>query len=926
MRLTDSLPAVADLPDGVVTFLFTDVEGSTQLWEEAPETMMSALRQHDEVIDQSVATYRGLSVKPRGEGDSRFVVFPDAVDAVAAAAAIQLGLDSVEWVTPRPLRVRASLHTGKADLQMGDYYGQAVNRAARLRAIAHGGQTVISRPTWELIQDSLPNGVDVRDMGLHRLKDLTRPEHVFQLDIAGLDRSFPPLASLDAVPNNLPEQLTEFVGRQAELEQAEALLHETRLLTILAPGGAGKTRLAIQAAADAIGNYPDGVFFVPLADISSANDIVQTAAESLGLGLSSDKDPLAQLLANMATKERLLVFDNFEHVADGAAIVSEILRSSPLVRVIVTSRTRLNITGETILSLGGLETTWETTDQAMHVSGVRLFVDAARRSQPRLSIGLDDLGSLALILELTGGMPLAIILAAAWADMLSVAEIAAEVERNIEFLETELGDVPARQRSIRAVFDYSWRLLAEEERSTFAALSVFRGGFTREAAGAVAGASLRSLASLANKSFLSPNPDTGRYTVHELLRQFGETELQGDPALAKRVLDARDSFYAELAGQVGGRVHLGDDLRAVEIFENDIDNLRAAWQRAVEERDATTLRALILPMWFLYEIRGWYRAALALFGPATEALAPATDEPGVVAYSLARAVQGWFLAVLGRQEEGGVEARAAVKTLDSYGDREARWLAHHCLGVCLLYEGKHVELFDNAAAGLEEAEHLEGPSSKAFLLNWRSLSKILTGDLEAARALLDGMEEYRRTGDHYFLSWHLMQQSMLASADGRLADAVEKSTRSVERAETIGYWRVVHVALTQLAEAQLATGDADAAEASFIKALAVAEQMSMVREMLLTLTWVATIRAGRGEHEDAVGILSSVLAESSSAQHGIFDTESIRDAAGAALGDLEDAMEASVFEESRRSGENHPYDGLVKRILEEQALARQATQ
>jgi class 3 adenylate cyclase len=249
------------LPEGVVTFVFTDIEGSTRLWDDAPDTMLEALQQHDDAIDEVVMDHNGVPVKPRGEGDSRFIVFADASDAVAAVSDIQAQLSAIEWVTPRQIRVRASVHTGAADLQLGDYYGSAVNRAARLRGIAHGGQTVISGTTWELVQDDLPAGVTATDMGDHALKDLTRPEHVYQLNPPGLPDSFPPLTSLDAVPNNLPQQLTDFVGRDTELAEAKSLLAQTRLLTILAPGGTGKTRLAIQAAADMVDEYADGVFF-----------------------------------------------------------------------------------------------------------------------------------------------------------------------------------------------------------------------------------------------------------------------------------------------------------------------------------------------------------------------------------------------------------------------------------------------------------------------------------------------------------------------------------------------------------------------------------------------------------------------------------------------------------------------------------------
>jgi len=261
------------LPEGVLTFLLTDIEGSTRLWEDAPDTMMEAIQQHDSTIDEAIEAFGGVNVKPRGEGDSRFIVFISATDAVAAASRMQINLSRVKWVTPRPIKVRASLHTGAAGLQLGEYYGSTVNRAARLRAIAHGGQTVVSASTWELARDALPDGVTFQDMGPHSLKDLTRPEHVYQLNPPGLEDVFPPLVSLSAIPNNLPVQLTDFVGRASELADTTRLLHETRLLTILAPGGAGKTRLAIQSAADSTADYPNGVYFVGMADVGETDEV-----------------------------------------------------------------------------------------------------------------------------------------------------------------------------------------------------------------------------------------------------------------------------------------------------------------------------------------------------------------------------------------------------------------------------------------------------------------------------------------------------------------------------------------------------------------------------------------------------------------------------------------------------------------------------
>ena len=561
------------LPAGVVTFLFTDVEGSTRLWEESREAMMGALRQHDAAIEEAAGAHRGAVVRPRGEGDSRFVVFADASDAVSAAADMQRALAAIDWATPRPLRVRIALHTGTAELELGDYYGSAVNRAARLRAIAHGGQTILSASTWELAREDLPPGVIVQDLGAHRLKDLTRPEHVFQVDVAGLDNDFPPLASLNVTPNNLPIQLTDFVGRTTEIGEAQRILETARLLTILAPGGAGKTRLAIQVAAELSADFPEGIFFVDLAPVNASDDIVQTTAESLGIALSSDAELLTQLLAYLGTKRRLLVFDNFEHLVAGAAIVTEILRGAPNVKVIATSRSKLNVAGETLMTLPGLESEWDDSEEARQTSGVQLFVEVANRADSSFAFAEEDLEPLRRILRLVDGMPLGIELAAAWVDVLSVGDIADEIARSLDFLETERGDVPDRHRSMRAVFDYSWSMLSDEERRIFQALSVFRDGFTRKAAQAVAGASIRNLAGLVSKSLVVSDRESGRFAIHELLRQYAEAALAEDDTAWERVKDSHAAFFAARGARAEYLLGSSDQKQALAIVEEDLDNI-----------------------------------------------------------------------------------------------------------------------------------------------------------------------------------------------------------------------------------------------------------------------------------------------------------------------------------------------------------------
>jgi len=910
---------MGDLPDGVVTFLFTDIEGSTRMWEEAPDLMMAALDQHDRVIDDAIGAHNGHSVKPRGEGDSRFVVFASARDAVAAAADMQRNLVATEWVTPSDMRVRAALHSGRADLQLGDYYGSVVNRAARLRSLGHGGQTLISASTFELAQDHLPDGVSFRDMGAHGLKDLTRPEHVFQVDIEGLQTEFPPLRSLDAVRNNLPQQLTDFVGREDELAESKRLLAQTRLLTILAPGGAGKTRLAIQIAADLSGDYADGVYFIGLSDIDSSEDIIQSVVESLGLGLSSDEDLKTQLLQYLANKRQLLVFDNFEHLLEGARTISEILQAAPGVAVVATSRSKLSLSGETVMTLGGLATTWSNQETALSTSGVGLFVEAARRVKPGFTLEEEDLEPLAEILQLTGGMPLGILLAAAWVDLLSAAEIAGEISKNLDFLETEMVDVPEQQRSVRAVFDYSWNLLNAAEQEIFSSLSVFRGGFTRVAAETVAGASLRNLATLANKSLLMANADTGRYRVHELLRQYAEAELTEDAPRNDTILAAHADFYAGLTDDAFRLIYKSDQPSLISTIEQDLDNVRKAWRYWLALGDGDAARRMIGGLWFVYEVRGWYPAAVGLFDEALDAFEKDTnDNSTTVARSLSAAIQGFFMVFLGRPEEGQEAAMKAVETLRGRSDPEALWLALQSAAMGLLYMlnwEEHNRMMDEGIrVGDQE---LDSPFWAASLKSRRAFGALATGDLGTARVLLEeGLEVCQQLDEHYYLSWMLGHQGRIAAAEGRVHDAVDLFGRALVRAKQIEYMRGVQIASVGLGEANIAAGNLEEAEAAFITSLAAAEQMSMVREVLGLVTKCATVRADMGSAEEAVEMLATVLAEPASNQQLFTDDMPIDQYATEKLGEIEKDLDPEVFSAAYSRGRARPYGDLIKSVLD----------
>ncbi|MGV3722804.1 MAG: adenylate/guanylate cyclase domain-containing protein, partial [Actinomycetota bacterium] len=338
---------MSGLPTGAITYFFTDIEGSTGLWERHPESMRRALVRHDELVASEVEAHGGMVVRSRGEGDSFFAVFPAALDAALAAVSLQRALLSEPWPSETMLRVRIALHTGEADLRGGDYYGACVNRCARLRAVAHGGQTVISGATYELIREALPDGVRARFLGAHRLKDLLRPEQIHQLEHPDLPTQFPPLRSLELIQHNLPVQTTSYVGQERKTHEVQRLVRITPLLTLTGAGGCGKTRLSLQAAAELADAFAEGAWLVELAPVSDPRLVPQAVASALRVRETAELSLTASLVEFLRHKELLLVLDNCEHVvAAAASLADELLPSCPRPRILATSREALRIPGE----------------------------------------------------------------------------------------------------------------------------------------------------------------------------------------------------------------------------------------------------------------------------------------------------------------------------------------------------------------------------------------------------------------------------------------------------------------------------------------------------------------------------------------------------------------------------------------------------
>jgi class 3 adenylate cyclase len=474
----------AVLPAGTVTFVLSDVEGSTKLWEADAEAMEKALARHDAIFVQAVSEHGGMLLRHKGEGDSAFAVFGRASDAAAAALAAQRAFGAEPWPDGCTIRVRIAIHTGEAELRDGDYYGQAVNRTARLRGIAHGGQTLISQATVDLIRDRVPEGARLVDLGAHRLPDLSGAEQVFGLVHRDVVSQFPPLRSVDALPNNLPVQLTSFVGRDEELGELRDLLRAHRLVTLTGAAGCGKTRLALQVAGEMLAAYRSGVWLVDLAALADPDLVTQVVARTLGVrepAASTVVDaldtggqnarPLVELvIEHLRSRELLLVLDNCEHVLEpAAALVGTLLRSCAGLRVLATSREALGVAGEVswrVRSLSVPDPKHLPRIEALEdFEAIRLFVDRARAHVPGFALTAEDAPSVVQVCRRLDGIPLAIELAAARVETLSAGELASRLDDRFRLLTGGSRTGLERHQTLRAAVDWSYDTLSNPERT-----------------------------------------------------------------------------------------------------------------------------------------------------------------------------------------------------------------------------------------------------------------------------------------------------------------------------------------------------------------------------------------------------------------------------------------------------------------------------
>jgi predicted ATPase/class 3 adenylate cyclase len=562
---------VSELPTGTVTLLLADVEGSTRLWEAEPDTMTVALEHLNQTVNGLVAVHAGVRPVEQGEGDSFVAAFARATDAVACALELQRA-------PLAPIRLRIGLHTGEIELRDdANYAGPTINRAARLRDLAHGAQTVLSGATEPLVIDRLPADAWLTDLGVHALRDLRRPERVVQLNHPELRNDFPPLRTgNDVARSQLPLQLTSFVGRSAQISDVQQILSDNRLVTLTGAGGVGKTRLAVQVAAQAASEFGDGVWYVDLAPTTDPAVVPVVVARTLGLPDQPGRSTMDTVSRFVRDRKMLLVLDNFEHLLDASgALVIAVLDSGPHVTVLATSREPIGIAGELM---------WRVPSLTLDDEAVELFVDRARRARPDFRLTEDNSAAVGEICRRLDGMPLAIELAAARTRTLSLAQIVDSLHHSFRVLTGGARTAVRRQQTLRASVDWSHAMLTEPERILFRRLAVFMGGFDLDAAHAVGASTdverfqlIDLLGLLVDKSLVVAEETRGamRYRLLETVRQYALEKL-GESGEADNVRTCYRDYYTAIAAMLESQAH-GGDTPLVPWADAEIDNLRAAY-------------------------------------------------------------------------------------------------------------------------------------------------------------------------------------------------------------------------------------------------------------------------------------------------------------------------------------------------------------
>jgi predicted ATPase/class 3 adenylate cyclase len=816
----DCRPHMTELPTGTVTFLFTDIQGSTRLLQDLGARYAPVRDEHAAIVRRAIAGGDGVEVSTAG--DSFFVAFANAVGAIEAAVAAQRGLATHAWPSSHSVRVRMGLHTGEGVLGGDSYVGIDVNRAARIAGAAHGGQVLISDATRGLVEHALPGGTSLRDLGDHRLKDILHPEHLYDLVIDGLPSDFPPPQTLDARPNNLPPQLTSFVGREDEIAEARRLLGRTRLLTLTGAGGTGKSRLALQVAAEALTEYKDGSFFVDLSAVTDPTLVSSAIAQALGVQEAPDRPILDAVKDHLRDKDLLLVVDNFEQVAEAASVIEDLLTAASKLKVLVTSRVVLSLRGEQEYAVPPLELPDPGRLPDVLALGrfeaVRLFTERALAVRPGFRVTEENASAVAEITARLDGLPLAIELAATRTKVLTPEQILPRLQQRLSLLTTGARTLPERQRTLRGAIAWSYDLLDLAERRLFARLSVFTGGWTFEAAEAVRDPVslgldvLDGLTSLVDKSLVrSTEPTDGlpRFSMLETIREFGLEQL-GAGGDYEDVLRRHAEYFLGLAVEAEPHLVADDQGEWLDRCELEHANIRAALRWAIASGEAERAQESAGALWRFWQQRGHLAEG-----------------------------RRWFEEILG-MPSGLVPTAARAKALTGAGG--VAWWQNDREAARAFYE---------EALAIER--ELGDPGRTAEALYNQAFVVGAKGDLESAARLLDeSLDLFRGVGDERGVARVLV---MLVIRDSTAGDW-ERVIAKIE--ETVAIWRQVGdrlqlaFDLVWLAFAYGRVGRREDARSAALEALELFRHVDNPTGISLAFRDLAFLATWEGRHEDAI--------------------------------------------------------------------------
>jgi len=850
-------PHRAEIPlaTGTVTFLFTDIEGSTRLWEEEPERMRPALAAHDALSRRAVESHRGLVVKSTGDGVH--AAFGEALDALAAVVDLQQALSDPAATNGVALRVRCGLHAGMVEHRDNDYFGPPLNRAARIMSAAHGGQVLLSQAVFDRVREELPAALSLRDLGRVRLKDLSTPEHVYQVVHPQLRQEFPALRSLEAIPNNLPQQATSFIGREKELSELQRLLAKTRLLTLTGSGGCGKTRLGLQLAADSLEQYPDGAWLVELAPLTDPGLVPQTVAAVLGLKEVPGKPIVQTLTEYLKDRRLLLLLDNCEHLLHACAqLVDALLRQCPQVKILASSREALGIGGEQAYRVPSLSLPdpkqAHTPASVAPFEAVQLFTDRALLARPDFEVTDHNAAMLVSICHRLDGIPLAIELAAARVRSLSVEEIHRKLDQRFRLLTGGSRTALPRQQTLRSLIDWSYDLLKDPEKLLLQRLSVFAGGWTLNAAEQVcAGDGVEDrevfdlLTSLCDKSLVVVGQNDGhtRYWLLETVRQYAREWLlesgAGEPLRARH----RDYFLA-LAEEAEPKLAGPEQAAWLQRLEQEHDNLRASLDWSLSEvgsEGGLRLCAMLRQFWMTHGhfAEGRERCTAALGKVAAEQRTPVRASvlraAGVLAYfqsdyAAARALLEESLAIAGQ-----------------LGDRWGMSSALNNLGNVACDRGDYPAAQALHEESLAIRRELRDRSGIANSLNNLGNVAYEQGEFARARALYEeSLQIGRELGDRIAVARVLGNLGNVAMRHEDLPSARMLHEESLAIKRELGLKQLIARSLISLGNVTSAEGDLVSAIALYKECIAMERELGDRLALINCLANLAVIVADLG--------------------------------------------------------------------------------